>query len=78
MFLLKGLIGGILSGFSPSESGSDVKIQVRRSGETIWRDHSFVSDNPDAIQNGAHAASLSIDSVGVRAVDRSGRMDDFR
>jgi len=78
MSLLQGLIGGILSGFFPRERGSEVRIQIRRSGETIWHDYALVSDNPDAVQGGLHAAILSTDGVTVRAIDRSGQMVDFR
>ena len=78
MSLLQGLIRGILDDFLPCGNESDVKIQVRKPDELIWRDHSFVSDNPDAVQNGLYAASLSADGGPVRAVGRSGRTVDFR
>ncbi|OJY14096.1 MAG: hypothetical protein BGP05_09415 [Rhizobiales bacterium 62-47] len=76
--LLQGIIRGILYGFSRCEPGSDIKIQIRRREETIWRDYAFVSDNPDAVQSTLYAATRSADGVAVRAVDRSGRIVDFR
>lgn len=62
----------------PSGPESGVKIQIRRAGDTIWRDHSFVSANPESVQNGLHAAGLGYSGADVRAIDKSGRMVDFR
>jgi hypothetical protein len=56
---------------------TDAKIQIRRPGDRIWRDQSFVSNNPDSVRNGLMSASSANPDADVRAVDRHGRMVDF-
>jgi hypothetical protein len=57
---------------------TDAKIQIRRPGDRIWRDQSWVSNNPDSVRNGLLTASSATPDADVRAVDRHGRMLDFQ
>jgi hypothetical protein len=56
---------------------TDAKIQIRRPGDRIWRDQSWVSNNPDSVRNGLLCASSANPDADVRAVDRHGGMLDF-
>jgi hypothetical protein len=61
-----------------ASSATDAKIQIRRPGDHIWRDQSWVSNNPDSIRNGLMTASSATPDADVRAVDQHGRMLDFQ
>lgn len=61
-----------------SSGSSDVKIQIRRPNENIWRDFSYVSGNPESVQNGIELAAFAYPAADVRAIDERGSMVDFR
>lgn len=59
-------------------SPPDVKIQIRRPSENVWRDFSQVSGNTESVQNGIELASSALPDASVRAIGPDGRMVDFR
>ncbi len=69
--ILQCLLDGVVS-----ETG--VRIQVRRRGDTIWRDHCFAASNPESVQSALQATVGLFPDTDVRAVDRYGRMVDYR
>jgi hypothetical protein len=69
-------LGSMLQSVAVSPA-TDAKIQIRRPGDRIWRDQSWVSNNPDSIRNGLMSVSSANPDADVRAVDRHGRMLDF-
>ena len=56
---------------------SDVKVQIRRSGENVWRDFSYVGSNDESVQNGLALASSAHPDADVRALTKSGTIVDF-
>jgi hypothetical protein len=79
MSFLKWLFMLVLEGAAQqSQARSDFKIQIRRPGDSFWRDDGYVSSNPEAIESSLRGASLAHPDAQFRVVDRSGRMVDFR
>lgn len=70
---LRILVRDVLRSSGP---GSEVKIHVRDS-DGLWRDHSFVSGNPESVRETLRATE-SATGRPVRAIDETGRLCDFR
>lgn len=60
-----------------SSGSSDVKIQIRQPDDGLWRDFSYVSGNPESVQNGMELAAFAYPVADVRAIDERGSMVDF-
>lgn len=70
----------VLSAAASSIDGStssDVKIQIRHPNNRLWQDFSYVSSNPESVQNGIQLAASAYPDADVRAIDEHGGMRDF-
>lgn len=57
---------------------SEVKIQIRRPNDGLWRDFSSVSSNNESVLNGVQLAASAYLDADVRAIDKEGRILDFK
>lgn len=64
--------------FDGAAQETSARIQVRRQGDMIWRDHCFVSGNPESVRNALEAAGGAFPDASVRAVDQYGQLMDYR